>query len=239
MIIGIYQPFRGGFPVTGVTVLVADIYPLNMMGIGLHLPHDIHPLADSSGMALGAVARQAEAGMLRNRLVACMTAVAGLLVGMAVGKAVFMAAGADTGKVVAVAGIAGIVLAVRRVADIADAVEWRALADIVCPGHLVGKGYVCPCPGYPEFTIRCGRHLLMNHVDVRVTMRIVAVPAELAPLPGAGNLAVGIFYPATRVIESPVVLVAEVGGCRPGFLRFDKACAGVKADGVLRDCDSS
>jgi len=80
---------------TGVALLVRYFRPLYMVGVGAELTHDVGAFADDPAMTFGAVPGQAKCGVARDRFV-LVTGVAGQFVGMAVGEAVFMAAGADT-----------------------------------------------------------------------------------------------------------------------------------------------
>ena len=195
MVLVVDEPFGRRFPVAGVAMLVGYIYPLDVVGIGFHLPHDIHPQADRSGMALGAIARQAESGMFRNRLAAFVATVAALLARMAVGKTVLVAGGADPAVVVAVSRDTGEMLAVGGMADVADTVYrfLTRLLDIIGPRKFVGKNDGCLFPRnrFAEPAVRFEGDLLLDHVDVAVAVRIVAIPAELAPFPGAGIGGIG------------------------------------------------
>ena len=89
-------------------------------------------------------------------------------------------------------------LAVGRVADVADTVVGGCNPGIIKAALLPCKDHISPRLGNAEGAIGGGCDLVLNHIDVTVPMRVVAVPAELAAFP----------YAVLQVFT--VVFVAEV-----------------------------
>ena len=116
------QPFSGRFPVAGIALPGIDADPLDMMGVAGELTvHHIGAVAYGLGMAFCAIPRLAEGRMPRHRFVQ-VAAVARLFSGMAVGKAMFMTDGTARAAIVAIAPVSPVMLALRCMADVADAV---------------------------------------------------------------------------------------------------------------------
>ncbi len=84
--------------------------------------------------------------------------------------------------------------------NIADAVVRRIILGIIQTADRPGEGDGRLFQRFAKQAVGCHRDVVLDHVDVAVTVRIVAIPAELAPLP------------LTGIQVSLPVLVAEVSG---------------------------
>jgi len=89
---------------------------------------------------------------------------------------------------VAVSAIGTVMLTPDGVADVADAVIGGIDPRIVKSALFFGEGYLGSGLGHTECAVGGRGNLGLDHVDIRITMGIVAVPAEFTPLPDTGLL---------------------------------------------------
>ena len=142
-------------------------------------------------MAFGTVARQPEGGVFGYRFGVTVTGDAALLIGMAVGKAVLVTPGASAIDVVRVPAIGTEMLARCRMADIANTgylaavgtAGGRSFLGIVTATKILGKDNPFFGLGSAEDAVSGRGYFLLDHIDIVVTMSIMAIPAELATLP--------------------------------------------------------
>src|SRR6185369_8370406 len=124
--------------------------------------------------------------------------------------------------------------ALRRVADIADTIEDDTASTL--PGVIrscnTTENYIFLLAGLgnSEPAVCLRGHLVMNHIDITVTVGVVAVPTELAPLPGAVCHGIGteirrfdrgvMLHPSPAVLEGLIMLVPEMAARGPCFSGF-------------------
>jgi hypothetical protein len=155
---------------------------LNMVGVGRKLPHDVHSVQDGPLVAFGAITRLTETGMPWHRFV-LMAVVTWSTGCMTVGEPVFMTGGAYAACLVTISCYLCIMLAVFGMADIAYAVIRCDCPGVICTDLLLGKFHRCPADRFSELTICAGSNHVLNHEYIAVTVRVMAIPAELASLP--------------------------------------------------------
>jgi hypothetical protein len=81
------------------------------------------------------------------------------------------------------------------VADIAETVKNSHTSgvfhNIVGAADSIGKDNILAFFGCTEDAVGFGDNLGMNHINIAITMGIMAIPAEFASLPGAVNNRIG------------------------------------------------
>ena len=124
-----------------------------------------------------------------------------------------MAGCADATGIMSVTFHVRIMFAFRCMADVADAVERSACFGIIKTALLARKDDIGASQRNSVGAVSGGCHLVMNHIDIGVTVGIMAVPAKLATPPD------------TLFCIGAVMFITKMGSRRARLFRFYKTAS--------------